>query len=75
MLNTCYIILQKQKDQFPLNLEEQFLSTNDMIAYDVNPIQPSGSMSARGTEVQLDSYEEIKLGARKAGSQTSRGDN
>ena len=35
LLNTCYIILQRQKDQFPLNLEEQFLSSNDMLAYDV----------------------------------------
>ena len=44
LLNTCYIILQMQKDQFPLNLEEQFLSTNDMMTYDVgNPQQTNSS--------------------------------
>ena len=34
LLNTCYIILQMQKDQFPLNLEEQFLTSGDLANYD-----------------------------------------
>ena len=43
-----------------------------MMAYDV---KPSGAMSARGTEVQPNSYEEVKVASGKAGSQTSRGEN
>ena len=39
-----------------------------MMAYDVKSTQPSGAMTSRGTEAQPDSYEEIKVGAVKAGS-------
>ena len=79
LLNTCYIILTRQKEMFPLNLEEQFLSSGDIAAYDIkgqkSPLDErknsgkdntgsSGSMKTSPLDQSLD-------GAR-IGSSTSR---
>ena len=85
LLNTCYIILTRQKEMFPLNLEEQFLSSGDILAYDIGGKKGQGEEerkqpnSARGTNVGSGDKSRMQASAldqsldgTRGGSQTER---